>query len=140
MGLNVYLPPVLGKTHSRWNTPFVALIVQAVVSSLLILLSLYGSDVKQAYEKLLSSSVAIQLIPFLYLFAGLWKLKKHRVWAALGFLSTAAGVIFVFIPSTEIKQRLRFFLEVSISFAIMIGIAVALFAFAKRRAGRAPAR
>ncbi|MGH9857738.1 MAG: APC family permease, partial [Acidobacteriota bacterium] len=50
MGLNVYLPPALGKTHSRWNTPYVALIVQAVISSILILLSLYGANVREAYE------------------------------------------------------------------------------------------
>lgn len=132
MGLNVYLPAVLGKTHSRWRTPYVALLVQAVISSILILISLYGTNVGEAYEKLLSSSVAIQLIPFLYLFAALWKLGAHRVWAALGFIATAAGVLLVFVPSSGVDSPLRFFVEVSISFTVMIGAAVLLYWRASR--------
>ena len=134
MGLNVYLPPVLGKTHSRWNTPYVALIVQAVLSSMFILISLYGANVREAYEKLLSSSVAIQLIPFLYLFAGLWKLGTNRIWACLGLLATAAGVILVFVPSSSVESPVRFFIEVSASFLIMIGVAVLLYWRAKKSA------
>jgi glutamate:GABA antiporter len=133
MGLNVYLPPALGKTHSRWNTPYVALIVQAVISSILILLSLYGANVREAYEKLLSSSVAIQLIPFLYLFAALWKLGTNRVWAALGFIATAAGVILVFVPSSAVESKLRFVVEVLMSFLIMIGMALFLYRRALRK-------
>jgi amino acid transporter len=127
MGVNVYLPPALGKTHSKWKTPYVALLVQAVLSSCLILISLYGANVRDAYEKLLSSSVAIQLIPFLYLFAGLWKLGTNRVWAALGFIATSIGVIFVFVPSSAVENPTRFVLEVSVSFLIMIGLAVLLY-------------
>ncbi len=133
MGINVYLPAALGKTHPRWNTPYVALLIQSVISSALILLSLYGTNVREAYEKLLSSSVAIQLIPFLYLFAALWKLGKHRVWAALGFVATAAGVILVFVPSSSVESPIRFFIEVSASFLIMIGLAVLLYWRASRR-------
>ena len=133
MGLNVYLPPVLGKTHSRWRTPYVALIVQAVISSILILLALYGTNVREAYEKLLSSSVAIQLIPFLYLFAALWKLGTNRAWAALGFVATAAGVILVFVPSSAVESKLRFVIEVLLSFLIMIGIACFLYWKALRK-------
>lgn len=133
MGLSVYLPSALGKTHPRWGTPYVALLVQAVLSSGLILLSLYGSNVREAYEKLLSSSVVIQLIPFLYLFAGLWKIQSHRVWAALGFLATALGVILVFVPSSDVSNPLRYILEISISFIIMIGLAVVLFWLGKRK-------
>jgi amino acid transporter len=133
MGLSVYLPSALGKTHPRWNTPYIALLVQAVISSLLILLSLYGTNVREAYEKLLSSSVVIQLIPFLYLFAGLWKLGTNRVWAALGFIVTALGTILVFVPSSAVENPIRFLLEVSMSLLIMIGLAVLLFVLGRRR-------
>ena len=133
MGINVYLPSALGKTHSKWNTPYIALLIQAVISSLLILISLYGTNVREAYEKLLSSSVAIQLIPFLYLFCGLWKLGKHRIWAALGFIATAAGVVFVFIPATDVEDKSRFLVEVSASFLIMMGLALVLYWRARKK-------
>ncbi|MCI0605164.1 APC family permease [bacterium] len=134
MGLSVYLPPALGKTHPRWNTPYIALLVQAVISSCLILLSLYGTNVREAYEKLLSSSVVIQLIPFLYLFAGLWKLETNRVWAALGFVATALGAILVFVPSSGVENPTRFLLEVSVSLVVMIGLAVLLYFWGSRKA------
>jgi glutamate:GABA antiporter len=134
MGLSVYLPSALGKTHPRWGTPHVALLVQAVLSSLLILISLTGSNVQEAYELLLKSSVVIQLIPFLYLFAGLWKIHSNRIWAALGFLASALGIVLSFIPSSGFSNPLRFVLEVAISFVIMIGLAVILFWLGKRKA------
>jgi amino acid transporter len=133
MGLSVYLPPALGKTHSRWGTPYVALLVQAVLSSLLILISLTGSSVRDAYELLLKSSVVIQLIPFLYLFAGLWKIQSNRIWAALGFIASALGVILVFVPSSDVSNPVRFVLEIAISFVIMIGLAVLLFWYGSRK-------
>jgi amino acid transporter len=133
MGLNVYLPPVIGKTHSKWSTPYIALLVQAVLSSAFILLSLYGSNVREAYELLLKSSVVIQLIPFLYLFAGLWKIHSNRIWAVLGFVATALGVILAFIPTSDVSNPFRFVLEIFVSFFIMIGAAVILYWIGKRK-------
>jgi amino acid transporter len=133
MGLSVYLPPALGKTHPRWGTPYVALLVQAVLSSALILISLTGSNVQEAYEKLLKSSVVIQLIPFLYLFAGLWKIQSNRIWAALGFIATALGVILVFVPSSDVSNPLGFILEIATSFVIIIGLAVLLYWHGSRK-------
>jgi amino acid transporter len=104
MGLEVYLPKALGRTHPVWGSPYVALLIQGVLSTIFILISLFGSNVRQAYEELLKSSVVIQLIPFLYLFAGLWKLGKARLLASLGFIATSFGILFVFIPSSSVEN------------------------------------
>lgn len=133
MGLDVYLPPVLGRTHSKWGTPYVALIVQGVLSSVFILLSLYGATVGQAYRILLSSSVVIQLIPFLYLFLGLWKLGQKRIMALLGFIATAFGILFVFVPSLTEKDVLGFELKVFGSSAVMIGLAVGFYMIGRKK-------
>ena len=133
MGLDVYLPPVLGNTHKKWGTPHVALLVQATVSSLFILISLYGSFVREAYEFLLKSSVVLQLIPFLYLFLGLWKLGRKRLIGLLGTLGTAFGIAFVFIPSSEIDNTLRFELQLISSCGLMLGLAVLFFLIGKRK-------
>ena len=37
-GIDRYLPPALGRLHPRYHTPYVALIVFAVLSALLILM------------------------------------------------------------------------------------------------------
>jgi amino acid transporter len=133
MGMDVYLPPVLGRIHGKWGSPHVALLVQATLSSLFILISLYGSFVREAYEFLLKSSVVIQLIPFLYLFLGLWKLKRKRFLAFLGVMATSFGILFVFIPSSEIENKLRFELQLLGSCSLMLGLAVLFYKIGKRK-------
>jgi len=131
MGIDVYLPKALGKTHPTWRTPHVALIVQAVLSSLLILISFMGTTVNEAFEILLKSSVVIQLIPFVYLFLGLWKLGKHRIIALLGAVATTFGILLTFVPSEDVTNVMLFEMEVMGSFVLMMGLAVAFY-----RAGR----
>ncbi len=131
MGIDVYLPKALGKTHPVWGTPHIALIVQAVLSSFLILISFMGTTVVEAFEILLKSSVVIQLIPFVYLFLGLWKLRKHRVIALLGAIATTFGILLTFVPSQDVTNVLQFELEVMGSFVLMMGLAIAFY-----RAGR----
>ncbi len=133
MGLGVYLPPSLGKTHEKWGTPYVALIVQALLSTAFICISLYGTYVREAYEFLLKSSVIIQLVPFLYLFLGLWKLGKRRLFAMLGTISTAFGILFVFIPSAGVEHKLRFELQLLASCFLMLGVAVVFYLIGKRK-------
>ncbi|HJZ11773.1 MAG TPA: amino acid permease, partial [Acidobacteriota bacterium] len=133
MGVDVYLPPLLAKTHSKWRTPHWALLIQAIVSSLFILISLYGSFVRDAYEFLLKSSVVLQLIPFLYLFLGLWKLKSNRFAAVLGLLATCFGILFVLIPSANVENKLRFELQIIISCVLMLGIGFLFYRNGRRK-------
>lgn len=133
MGLDVYLPPALGKTHARWGTPYVALLVQGALSSVFIFLSLIGSSVGEAYRIMLSCSVVIQLIPFLYLFVGLWRLGKHRVMAVFGTASTAFGLLFVLVPSLTEKNVLLFELKVVGSSVVMLALAVVFYKIGQRK-------
>jgi len=135
MGIDVYLPKALGRTHASWGTPYVALIVQAVLSSLFILISFMGTTVTEAFEILLKSSVVIQLIPFVYLFFGLWKLGKHRIIALLGAVATIFGIVLTFVPSEDVVNVLRFEMEVMGSFVLMMGLAVVFY-----RTGRSKGR
>jgi amino acid transporter len=133
MGLGVYLPPALGKLHPKWDTPYIALIVQALVSGMFVLISLFGSTVVDAYGILLKSSVVIQLIPFLYLFAGLWKLGKSKLWAVLGFISTAFGTAFVFVPSENISNLFWYESKIIAFPILVIGIGFLFYYVARQK-------
>jgi amino acid transporter len=133
MGLEVYLPPVLGKTHPRWNSPHIALLVQGIISTVLILISLYGSNVRDAYGVLLSSSIVIQLIPFVYLFLGLFKLGKARLVAMLGAIATSFGIIFVFVPASAVKDVWAFEAKVIAGTVFMLGSAVVFYLIGRRK-------
>ena len=134
MGIDVYLPAALGKVHPRWQSPYVALLVQGIVSSIFIVISLYGATVGEAYKLLLLSSVVIQLIPFLYLFAGLFKLGRYRFWAIAGFVATAFGIGFVFVPAAGTENKWLFEGKLCVSTILMLGIGGIFYAFASRKA------
>jgi amino acid transporter len=70
IGLDRYFPPAFGRVHPRWGTPYVAILVQAVVASILMLVSQLGkgTTVEQFYLVLLFAQVLIYFIPFIYLF------------------------------------------------------------------------
>jgi amino acid transporter len=93
-GLDSYLPAWLGKVHPRYATPYAALIVQGIVSTLLVVGNFYGwwlwdkltgllglplgwyldpAGAAEVFQKLLSLAVVLQLVPFLYMFAALVK-------------------------------------------------------------------
>src|ERR1035438_8220802 len=73
-GLDSYMPAAMGKVHPKSSTPHVALIVQGIVSLILIALNFtLSGGVQEAFQKMLSAAVVLQLIPFLYVFAALAK-------------------------------------------------------------------
>lgn len=70
IGLDRYFPPAFGRIHPRWRTPYVAILAQAVIASLFLLLSVLGrgSTVEHVYLVLLDTQVLIYFIPYIYLF------------------------------------------------------------------------
>jgi amino acid transporter len=92
-GLDSYMPSWLGKVHPKYATPHAALIVQAIISTILVSLNFYGwwiwdqvvdrvglvslhltsTGSTEVFQKLLSLAVVLQLVPFLYMFGALIK-------------------------------------------------------------------
>src|SRR4029077_2030340 len=78
-GLDSYMPAAMGKVHPKYSTPHVALIVQGLVSLILIVLNFsLSGGVQEAFQKMLSAAVVLQLVPFLYVFAALVKFAVRR--------------------------------------------------------------
>jgi len=78
-GLDSYMPSAMGKLHPKYATPYVALIVQGLVSLVLIVIDFTASGgVQEACQKMLSAAVVLQLVPFLYVFAALVKFAARR--------------------------------------------------------------
>jgi amino acid transporter len=70
IGLDRYFPPAFGRVHPRWKTPYVAILTQAVLATLFLLLSVLGkgTTVEKAYLILLDTMLLVYFIPYLYLF------------------------------------------------------------------------
>jgi amino acid transporter len=116
-GLDSYMPSWLGKVHPRYATPYAALIVQAIVSGVLVILNFTGAGVQETFQKLLSLAVVLQLVPFIYMFGALVKFavtekvpkgQYGRVTLFLagtsGFLTTILGIALVFFPAQQITS------------------------------------
>src|ERR1700733_760914 len=117
-GLDSYMPSWLGKVHPKYATPYAALIVQAVVSLILIVLNFtLSGGVQETFQTMLSLAVVLQLVPFLYVFAALLRFafrddlgdgrygRGILVFAgASGFLTTLLGIVLAFFPAKQITS------------------------------------
>jgi glutamate:GABA antiporter len=149
-GLDRYLPPALGKLHQRYHTPYIALIVHAVLSCLFIAMSFVGATVEEAYQILLLLAVVLQLIPFLYMFGALISIamrndlkdayyRRSTLWLAglSGFASTALGMIVAFVPPADRHEPPWLFeMKMFIGCAFFLGLAAFFFFVYSRRKDR----
>lgn len=150
IGIDRYLPSVLGKLHPRYSSPYVALIVQGAASSLFIVISAIGATVHEMYLLLLQFTIILQLIPYLYMFAALVRIRSNagrfladdrffrHFWivhcgGTVGFLMTAVGVVFAFIPSKAVVNVSNFELKIMLGSPSFFLPAIAIFALNTRR-------
>ena len=70
IGLDRYFPKAFAAVHPRWHTPYVAIMVQATLATVFLLLSVLGkgTNIEDVYLILLDTQILIYFIPYLYLF------------------------------------------------------------------------
>jgi amino acid transporter len=124
IGLDRYFPPAFGKVHPRWRTPYVAILVQAVLATVFLLVSQLGkgSTVEQAYLVLLDTQLLVYFIPYVYLFlcllrqarspSGTGRLPGGRAGATLagvcGLAVTVFAMVVASIPPSDAPSRFAF--------------------------------
>jgi amino acid transporter len=130
VGVDRYLPEAFGKIHPRWKTPYVSIIVQAVVSGAILLGSQISETTRGAYQFLIDAGIILYFIPFLYMFAAVIKLagRKDRkenphavlvpggvpgAWIAggLGFVVVLLGIFVSLVPPGDSSNKLGFELK-----------------------------
>ena len=146
IGLDHYLPPVVGKIHSKYGSPYISLLMQAIVVTLLLSASFLGSTIKEAFLILYDMSIILFYIPFIYMFlALLWhtrnkpeqeglfvffKKRSIAVWVVSlsGLSITIFSTIVSVIPSREVINKELFILKVvgGAMLLIMAGLVVYL--------------
>jgi amino acid transporter len=70
VGIDRYAPPAFARVHPRWGTPYVAMLVQAILSTIFLLISVLGkgTGAEAAYLVLLDTMLLVYFVPYLYLF------------------------------------------------------------------------
>jgi amino acid transporter len=140
-GLDSYMPSWLGRVHPRYATPYAALIVQAIVSLILVVINFYASGgVQEAFQRMLSLAVVLQLVPFLYVFAALLKfalrssLEGGRYGrgtllfaGSAGIVTTALGITLAFFPAKQITSLWKY--EITMVGLTLLFLLLAVFFF-----------
>src|SRR5262245_59355535 len=131
IGLDRYFPKAFGAVHPRWHTPYVAILVQATLATIFLLLSVLGkgTSVEDVYLILLDTQILISFIPYLYLFI-VFLIHRRRGenaadvvlapggkiggWLAgmSGLIVTLFAMIIATIPPPDIASSLLFRLKV----------------------------
>ena len=75
-GLDRYLPAAFSRLHPRWGSPHVALLTQAAVAGVFVLLGQAGSTVQGAYGVLVSMTFLVTFVPFVFVFASAIRLQS----------------------------------------------------------------
>ena len=149
-GLDRFLPAFFGKTHPRWKTPYIALLVQALLSALFILAATQGDTVKGAYLKLVNATLIVYFIPYLYMFAAAIRLRAEIArqsaaipvpggrwgslfWNGVGLLTTTISILLALIPPEDAVDKRAFFVQVLAGSVGFIAAGLILYAMAERR-------
>jgi amino acid transporter len=130
VGIDRYLPAAFGKIHPKWKTPYVSILVQAVLSGAILLASQVNETTRGAYQFLIDAAIILYFIPFLYMFAAAIKLsgRKDRaqnkqlalipwgipgVWlmSGLGFVVVLVAIAASLIPPGDSANKLGFELK-----------------------------
>jgi len=147
-GIDRFLPPAFGRLHPRWGTPHVSLIVQTAVAAVMIFLGQAGTSVKGAYDVMVSISIIGAFIPYLYVFASMFKVQNTpapadgfrvpggravaRFVASVGFLTTLATIVFSVIPSPDEPNKLLAIVKIVGLTALLVGLGGVLFYLGNR--------
>ena len=146
VGIDRYLPAAFGKIHPKWKTPYISIIVQAIASGLVLLLSQINETTRGAYQVVIDITIIIYFIPFLYMFAAAMKLAarpdrksnphavlipggKPGVWICciLGFLVTLLSIVVSMLPPGDSADRELFIAKVVGCSVIAIGLGLILY-------------
>ncbi|WP_266172230.1 APC family permease [Dyella subtropica] len=155
VGVDRYLPPALGRLHPRYGTPHVALIIQGILISLVLVAALSGSSIHEAYIILIDMTAIMSLLPLLYILLAFPLLRRRAAgnhaginlapvgtfgcWLAglTGFAMILLAIITSMIPPTDNSNPGLFLLKVVGGSAFLIGIGLVFYGHGQRRAERA---
>jgi len=130
VGIDRYLPAAFGKIHPKWKTPYVSILVQAVLSGAILLASQINETTRGAYQFLIDAAIILYFIPFLYMFAAAIKLSRRKdraqnkqlalipwgipgVWfmSGLGFVVVLVAIVASLVPPGDSANKLGFELK-----------------------------
>jgi amino acid transporter len=149
-GIDHYLPERFGRPHPRWGSPYIALLTQAGVTVIFVVLGQAGTTVKGAYDVLISMTFLVTFIPFLFVFASAIKLHIEPppagtlripggrativLVAAIGLCTTLGSMALAVIPAPEEPRKVLAVTKIVGLTLALLATGVGVYAAGHRRA------
>jgi amino acid transporter len=156
VGIDRYLPAAFGRIHPRWRTPWVAMLVQAGLSAVILVVSQINETVLTAYQILVDAAIILYFIPFLYMYAAAIALARRperhtaqnavlipggprgvRLVAGTAFVVTLCAIGVSLVPPADTHDVLGFELKLVGGTLLSIAIGLALYRRGSRERTRA---
>lgn len=147
-GLEGRLPAGFGRIHPRYGTPHIAMLVQAAITVVLIVVGQAGTDIRGAYNVMISMSIIAYFIPFLLMFGAMIRLRSQPsaegtfripggngaalAVAVLGFTTTLIALVLAFIPAADEANKPLAFGKVVGLTAVLLFAGAAIYARSER--------
>jgi amino acid transporter len=144
-GLDRYLPRALGTVHPRFGTPHVAILVQGSLTTLILFAAVSGSAIHEAFLVLIDMTIILTLLPLMYMFAALPRLRARAVGepgdvtripggrvicglvAASGVGVTLLGAVVAMIPPTASANPALIALKVVGGSALLLAVGLVFY-------------
>jgi glutamate:GABA antiporter len=158
VGIDRYMPAAFGKIHPKWKTPWISILVQAIISLVILLITQLNETADNAYYILVDATNILYFIPFVYVYLAVIRLayKENResnkdamlipggkfgVWLAgtVALAVTLVAIALSFVPAAGETRKWLF--EIKLVGGTLGGIAIGLILYyrgwsAKRREAR----
>lgn len=143
VGIDRYMPPAFSKIHPKWGTPHIAILTQASISTLILLLSALGARAQEFYRLLLEYNLIIYFIPYLYLFVAYFAFMRKGempmnaagvISVFLGFIATLIAIILTFVPTSDVGLVWLYEVKVWTVFIVFLGAGLLIYYNARRKA------
>jgi amino acid transporter len=151
VGVDRYLPQALARVHPKHGTPHVALLIQGVMTTLILLVAMSGASIHEAFVILVDMTVVTSLLPMLYIMAAL-PILRHRAagqnegvtlvpggtvvcWLVglTGFATTLLAIVTSMIPPADSQNPGLFLLKVAGGSALLVGVGLVFYRHGQRR-------
>jgi amino acid transporter len=142
-GMDRLLPSLFGKLHPRWGTPYVALLLQLFCGVLFVFLGQAGTNVRGAYDVLVSMGIITYFIPYAFVFATMFRVQREKAGpevvcvpggsrvakfvACVGLLTTLLTLALAVVPPSEEPHKVFATVKIVGLSAILIGVGAILY-------------
>ncbi|MBL8187055.1 MAG: APC family permease [Acidobacteria bacterium] len=139
IGIDRYLPKSFAAVHPRYGTPYVALLAQASIATVLIFINTWGTTLKDAYIALLGGSIVLVMVTYVYLLLAWRRLSVNKsvsrnLLSVVGLAAIVIATAACFIPPPTVENVLKFEASLIGSVLLLLGCGMAIYLSYTRRA------